>query len=131
MKTKRIDDYSKHDCVFIGKLVVVNYYEDMKCDPRYGQFGDEDEYQIDKMEMVIDLSAENKYKKIIQSEITRCHEMILATHKFFRDSLFRPEVVDRDFGKEIREKRIRNAKKIMKKYIANLRQLRYIENTAV
>ena len=92
---------------------------------------EEDEYQIDKMEMVIDLSAENKYKKIIQSEITRCHEMILATHKFFRDSLFRPEVVDRDFGKEIREKRIRNAKKIMKKYIANLRQLRYIENTAV
>jgi hypothetical protein len=38
MKTQRFDEYHKHGCHFDGKLVVVNYYEDMTKDPKWGTF---------------------------------------------------------------------------------------------
>lgn len=38
MKTERFDDYYKHGCSFSGRLVVVDYSEDMKNDPRWGTF---------------------------------------------------------------------------------------------
>ena len=39
MKAQRIDEYHKHGCHFYGKLVVVEYYEEMKNDPQFGKFG--------------------------------------------------------------------------------------------
>ncbi len=38
MKENRIDEYHKHGCHFFGKLVVVDYSEDMKNDPNWGKF---------------------------------------------------------------------------------------------
>ena len=39
MEAKRIDEFHKHGCNFYGKLVVVDYSEDMKNDPQSGKFG--------------------------------------------------------------------------------------------
>lgn len=38
MKAERFEEYHKHGCNFSGKLVVVDYFEDMQRDPRWGQF---------------------------------------------------------------------------------------------
>ena len=38
MKAERIDEYHKHGCHFYGKLVVVEYQEDMAKDPKWGTF---------------------------------------------------------------------------------------------
>lgn len=38
METKRVDEYHKHGCHFYGKLVVVDYMEDVKKDPKWGTF---------------------------------------------------------------------------------------------
>lgn len=38
MDAKRIDEYHKHGCHFHGKLVVVDYSEDMQEDPKWGTF---------------------------------------------------------------------------------------------
>jgi len=34
MKIKRVDDFHKYGCSFYGKLVVVDYTEDLKNDPK-------------------------------------------------------------------------------------------------
>ena len=39
MKTQRIDEFHKYGSHFFGRLVVVDYYEDMKDDPQFGSFG--------------------------------------------------------------------------------------------
>ena len=91
---------------------------------------EEDDYQIDMMEMVVEAEEDNYYKVVVQNEMARCQEMIPAVHQYFRDSLFHPDVVDRDFGKEEKKIRISQAKKIVKKHIANLRLLRHIKYTA-
>ena len=39
MKAQRFDEYHNHGCHFNGKLVVVNYSEDMQNDPNWGKFG--------------------------------------------------------------------------------------------
>lgn len=41
METKRFEEYHKHGCNFYGKLVVVEYMEDLRKDPKYGTFGAE------------------------------------------------------------------------------------------
>jgi hypothetical protein len=41
MKAQRFDEYHKHGCHFNGKLVVVDYSEDMRNDPNWGKFGAE------------------------------------------------------------------------------------------
>ena len=41
MDSKRIDEYHKHGCNFYGKLVVVEYAEDMQNDPNWGKFNAE------------------------------------------------------------------------------------------
>ena len=38
MEAKRFDEYHKHGCHFYGKLVVVDYQEDMQNDPKWGTF---------------------------------------------------------------------------------------------
>ena len=41
MKAQRFDEYHKHGCHFNGKLVVVDYSEDMRNDPQWGKLGAE------------------------------------------------------------------------------------------
>jgi hypothetical protein len=41
MKAERIEEYHKHGCNFSGKLVKVDYSEDMQVDKRWGKFGSE------------------------------------------------------------------------------------------
>jgi hypothetical protein len=38
MTSQRFDEYHKHGCHFYGKLVVVEYAEDMQKDPNWGKF---------------------------------------------------------------------------------------------
>lgn len=38
MVSKRVDEFHKHGCHFFGKLVVVEYQEDMQNDPKWGTF---------------------------------------------------------------------------------------------
>jgi len=38
MKTKRVDEYHKHGCHFFGKLVVVDYWDELEKDPKWGGF---------------------------------------------------------------------------------------------
>ena len=60
MKAQRIDEYHKHGCHFYGKLVVVEYYEEMKSDPH--KFGAElaIDYYADAKKLV----AESGYKVV-------------------------------------------------------------------
>lgn len=39
MEIKRVDGYFKHGCSFTGKLAVIDYSEDWKRHPHYGEFG--------------------------------------------------------------------------------------------
>jgi hypothetical protein len=41
MKAQRFDEYHKHGCNFYGKLVVIDYSEDVRNDPNWGKFGAE------------------------------------------------------------------------------------------
>ena len=38
LKRTRIEEYHKHGCNFYGKLVVINYFESMEKDPKWGKF---------------------------------------------------------------------------------------------
>ncbi len=38
MKPQRFDEYHKHGCHFFGKLVVVDYSENMEKDPKWKQW---------------------------------------------------------------------------------------------
>lgn len=39
MIANEVNEYHKNGCHFFGKLVVVDYYEEMKKDPQWGTFG--------------------------------------------------------------------------------------------
>lgn len=39
MEAVKVESYNKYGCKFFGDLVVVDYLEDMKKDPKYGQWG--------------------------------------------------------------------------------------------
>jgi hypothetical protein len=39
MQPKRFDEYHKYGCHFYGKLVVVDYTDDLMNDPKSGTFG--------------------------------------------------------------------------------------------
>ena len=39
MKTQRVDEFHRYGSHFYGKLVVVDYYDDLRNDPKFGNFG--------------------------------------------------------------------------------------------
>ena len=62
MNAKRFDEYHKHGCHFYGHLVVVDYSQDMKSDPKWGRFGAE--VTFDYLANARKLVKEQQYKVV-------------------------------------------------------------------
>jgi len=59
MDAKRVDEYHKHGCNFYGKLVVVEYMEDLQKDPKWGAFNSG--LSLDYAEKAKNLVRERQY----------------------------------------------------------------------
>lgn len=62
MKARRLEQYHKHGCNFAGKLVVVDYSEDAKGDPKFEKF--RSQITLDYLDKARALVAERKYKVV-------------------------------------------------------------------
>lgn len=62
MKAERFDEYHKHGCHFYGKLLVVDYWEDLQKDPKWGTF--HVELTLDYVEKAKALVQDSGYKVV-------------------------------------------------------------------
>ena len=74
MKRNRIDEYHKHGCHFYGKLVVIKYLDEMKHNPRYGQYNAG--LSIDYL-MLARKEAQELYGDNIVDELLSVPELVL------------------------------------------------------
>jgi hypothetical protein len=69
VKITKVDEYHKHGCYFIGKLVVVDYQDDLKSDPDYGRFGSDT-----SSDLYIDYAV--KALNLVKERYPGCHVLI-------------------------------------------------------